>query len=137
VDGLERHAIRWRFNGMPRYSQPDDNGDCEIVGYVQEPIWRLHGLTPDQQADVGIAILEACAARPDGDHRRTYASVLDHYGVACPHPPEWRTYRISRTHAQYTCGACDVAIVATTPEMVARMRSDNVFIEAYKEAALP
>lgn len=107
---LEQHAVRYRFNGLPMYGHPNEWGDAEIVGVVEEPVWDLATMTPEQQQDFGarfFALLNErdMLGRPVSD-AGVYRIVLEENGVTCPHPPGWRTPIGDGRRPGFECGVC-------------------------------
>jgi hypothetical protein len=127
---LERHAIRWRMRGFPVFGQPDEDGHAEPVGVVDAPLKAFSDLTPFEQNTLGQVFFRYLDERDrrgrTASDARVYAAMLDDYGVACPHPKQWRTHRFTGGFVQgYECGACGASIVPIADLPVVDMNAFN------------
>lgn len=90
---LEKHGARYRLNGLPSITRDGE----PFMGYI-EPRWNLHDLSAEDEAHLGRAVGETLddplmVERVKQGHiteAQIYAGVLEHYGIHCPHPPQWR-----------------------------------------------
>lgn len=89
---LDKHAIRYRMNGLPYLLDEE----LELYGTITEPIWGWPDLTESDQAALralaeGDYTKKAQAQAPDYfTPPRIFNLVLADYGIACPHFDEWR-----------------------------------------------
>lgn len=101
---LDQHAFAYRLNGL---ALP---GSASGGRPITEPIWTMAQLTEVEREflncryDSLLAKHVGAGDSPVGQRARLYARVLATYGVACPHPTDWRQYFRS---SAFECLACE------------------------------
>lgn len=116
VERLKQHGIRFRFNGIPLYSEPDDWGEVEVVGRIEEPRWTWASLTPEQQAHVLAYAEDTYTKGQERDPKwfnrpRCLQIAYEDYGIACNHPEEYRLPAHGYGPESYICAVCTGAII--------------------------
>lgn len=114
---LEHHGIRFRLNGIPLYSEPDDEGDVYMTGRIEEPRWTWKDLTPEEQAFILNKI--ETYYYPEGQKHdpawfnrpRCLQIAYEEYGIACPHPEEFRQPAPGYGPESYVCAVCTGAVI--------------------------
>ena len=83
METVDRHGLRWRFRGIPRYDDPDDPD--AITGSVECELWREEDLTSEQQAEIDALVVEHLEHRPQDTEMSARWSILEHNGIAHRH----------------------------------------------------
>lgn len=101
---LDQHAFAYRMNG---FALPGSDSDGRPI---TEPIWTMEQLTVAEREFLkrrydSLLAKHASTGQGSAPHRaRLYAGILATYGIACPHPTDWRQY--FRPSA-FECLACE------------------------------
>lgn len=110
---LFHHGLAWRMRGFPIFD------DGEIVGIIDEPLWRESELSASQRAQLAAEVDEEFAKRPS-DSTTTRESVLrgmlEWEGVEHDQHVRGRLLNDRRPAIGYECKVCRAAIVNTEPK---------------------